>query len=115
MFFRIDGLCPSSSALQPSRSYSLAFISVNVMRWIDYTWVLNLFDSYNSTISKDYALTVLNASLITVGYTRSSRSVTVFTSRCFVAASNCGRSPFPGFSYCHRPQLPASHSTAHSN
>jgi hypothetical protein len=36
------------------------------------------------TASKDYALTVLHSSQITIGLTRSSQSVTVFTSRCLV-------------------------------
>jgi hypothetical protein len=40
------------------------------------------------TTSKDYALTVLHTSQITTGCTRSSQSVTVFSSCCLVAASN---------------------------
>jgi hypothetical protein len=39
------------------------------------------------TTSKDYALTVLHTSQITIGHTRFSQSVTVFTSCCSVAAS----------------------------
>jgi hypothetical protein len=39
------------------------------------------------TTSKDYVLTVLHASQITIGHTRSSQFVTIFTIRCLVAAS----------------------------
>jgi hypothetical protein len=61
------------------------------------------------TASKDYALTVLHTSQITMGHTRSSPSVTIFTSHCLVVASNCGRSPSSGFPNCPRPHLPASY------
>jgi hypothetical protein len=43
------------------------------------------------TASKDYALTVLHTSQTTIGHTWSSHSVTVFISRCLIAASNDGR------------------------
>jgi hypothetical protein len=62
------------------------------------------------TTSKDYAVTVLHSSEITVGRNRSFHSVTVFTSRCLVAGSNGGHSSFFGFPNCPRPQLPASNS-----
>jgi hypothetical protein len=62
------------------------------------------------TTSKDYALTVLHTSQITIGHTRSSQSVRVFTIRCLLAASKGGRSLYSGFPNCSRPQLPASHS-----
>jgi hypothetical protein len=39
------------------------------------------------TTSKDFAFTVLHTTQITVGHTRSSQSVTLFTSCSFVAAS----------------------------
>jgi hypothetical protein len=39
------------------------------------------------TTSKDSAITVLHTSPVTIGHTRSSQPVTVFTSRCLVAAS----------------------------
>jgi hypothetical protein len=42
------------------------------------------------TTSKDYALTVLHTSQINIEHTRSSQSVTEFTSRCSVVASNGG-------------------------
>jgi hypothetical protein len=38
------------------------------------------------TTSKDYAVTILHTSQITIGHTRSSHSATVFTSHCLVAA-----------------------------
>jgi hypothetical protein len=47
---------------------------------------------------------------ITIGHTRSSQSVTVFTNLCLVAASNGGCSPYSGLPNCSRPQLSASHS-----
>jgi hypothetical protein len=59
--------------------------------------------------SKDYAITFLHASQITVEHTRSSQSVTLFTSRCLVAASNGGPSPSSGFPKCPQPHLSASH------
>jgi hypothetical protein len=62
------------------------------------------------TTSKDYALTILHTSQITIGHTRSSQSVTVFTSHCLVIASNSGCFPSSGFPNCPQPQLPASHS-----
>jgi hypothetical protein len=43
--------------------------------------------------STGYAVTVLHTSEITIGHTRSSLSVTVFTNRCLVAASNGELSP----------------------
>jgi hypothetical protein len=61
--------------------------------------------------SKDYALTVLRTSQVTVGHTKSSQSVTVFTSRCLVVASNVGLSPSSGFPNYPRPQLLASHNS----
>jgi hypothetical protein len=64
------------------------------------------------TTSKDYALTVLHASQITIGHSSSSQSVTIFPSRCLVAASNSGRYASSRFPNCPRPQLPASHSNS---
>jgi hypothetical protein len=64
------------------------------------------------TASKDYALTVLHTSKITLRHNRSSQSVTVFTSLCFVVAFNGGRSPSSGFLNCPWLQLPASHSNS---
>jgi hypothetical protein len=58
------------------------------------------------TTSKDYALTVLRTSQTTIGQTKT--SVTAFTSRCVVTASNGGRFLSSGFPNCPRPQLPAS-------
>jgi hypothetical protein len=62
------------------------------------------------TTSKDYGLTVLHTSQSTIRHTRSSQSVTVFTSRCSVTASNGGHIPSSQFPNCPRPQLPASNS-----
>jgi hypothetical protein len=45
------------------------------------------------TASKDYAVTVLHTSQITIGHFRSSQSVAVFTSRWLVSASKSGHSP----------------------
>jgi hypothetical protein len=64
------------------------------------------------TASKDYALTVLHTSQITIGHTRSSQSITVFTSCFFVAAFSGGGSPFSGFPNYPWPQLPASNSNS---
>jgi hypothetical protein len=65
-----------------------------------------------ATTGKDYVLTVIHTSQITIGPTSSSQSVTVFTSRCSVVASNGGLSASSGFPNCPRPQLPASHSNS---
>jgi hypothetical protein len=46
------------------------------------------------TTSEDYALTVLHSSQIPIRPNRSPQSVTVFTSRCLVAAFNGGRSGY---------------------
>jgi hypothetical protein len=62
------------------------------------------------TTNKDYIVTVLHTSQITIGHVRSSQSVTVFTSHCLVAASNSRCSSSSGFPNCPWPQLPASHS-----
>jgi hypothetical protein len=62
------------------------------------------------TTSKDYVLTVLHTSQITIGNTRYSQSVTVFISRYLVAAFDGGRSPSSGLSNYPRPQVPASNS-----
>jgi hypothetical protein len=59
--------------------------------------------------SKDYAVTVLHTSQITIGHTRSSQSVTVFISRFLVAASNEERSASSRFPNCSCPQTPTSH------
>jgi hypothetical protein len=64
------------------------------------------------TTSKDYAPTVLQTSHITIGHTRSSQSVRIFTSRCLIAGSNVGCSPSSGFRNYPRTQLPASHSNS---
>jgi hypothetical protein len=47
---------------------------------------------------------------MSIGHTKSSQSVTVFTSRSLVAAFNGGRSRFAGFLNYHRLQLSAFHS-----
>jgi hypothetical protein len=60
------------------------------------------------TTSKDYAVTLLHISQITVGHAGSSQSVEVFTGRCLVVASNGGISPSYVFLNCPWPQLPAS-------
>jgi hypothetical protein len=49
-------------------------------------------------------------SQITIGQTRSSESVRIFTNRCLVATSIGRRFPYSGFPNCLRPQLPASQS-----
>jgi hypothetical protein len=51
-------------------------------------------------------------SQITIGYTRSSQSVTFFPSRYLVAVQNGRRPAFSGFLKYPRPQLPASHSNS---
>jgi hypothetical protein len=42
-------------------------------------------------------LAILHTSQITIGHSKPTQSVTVFTSRCLVAASNGGRSPSSRF------------------
>jgi hypothetical protein len=61
------------------------------------------------TSSKYYAITVLHTSQNTVRHSRSHHLVTVFTSRCLVAAFNNGRSPSSEIRNSPPPQLPASH------
>jgi hypothetical protein len=63
------------------------------------------------TTSKNYTLTVLHTSQITIGHTRSSHSL-ILTSRYLVAASNDGRSPSSRFPNGPRPQLPVSKSNS---
>jgi hypothetical protein len=53
--------------------------------------------------SKDYALTVLHTSQVSIKHIRSSPPVTLFISRCFVTAFNGGPSLSSGFSNCPRP------------
>jgi hypothetical protein len=64
------------------------------------------------TTSNDYAVTVVHISQIILEHSRSPQSVTVFTSRCLVAAFNGVLSPSSGFPNCSRPQLPGSHSNS---
>jgi hypothetical protein len=61
------------------------------------------------TTSKEHAVTCLHTSQITIGHTRSSQSVTVFTSRGLVAASSDRYSPSCGF-----PKLSLSSATSFS-
>jgi hypothetical protein len=72
--------------------------------WSDYRRDLNgwpdLLDSYT---------TRYYTSQITIGHTRPPRSVTVFISRCLVAAFKGGLSSSSAFSNCSRTQLPDSH------
>jgi hypothetical protein len=76
-------------------------------------WVIGFIEPLQLiTISKDHALTALHTSQITTGHTRSSQSVTVFTSRCLVAVSNSGRSPSSRFPNCPWSQVPASQSNS---
>jgi hypothetical protein len=79
----------SSTSLNVYISYILITASI-------YKYIGTLF----VTASKDYALTVLHTSQITIGHTRSSQSVTFLTNRCLVAASNGGRSPSSVFPNC---------------
>jgi hypothetical protein len=64
------------------------------------------------TRSKDYVVTVLHTSQITIGHIRSSQSVTVFTSRCLVQASNGESSPSSLFPTISMSQLPVSNSNS---
>jgi hypothetical protein len=61
------------------------------------------------TTSKDYAVTTAHTSQVIIKHPRSSPSITLFPSRCLVAAFNGGRSPSSGFSNCPSPQLSAPH------
>jgi hypothetical protein len=71
---------------------------------IDVFWIsvvfIELLQHVNT--SKDYALTDLHTSQITIGHTRSSQSVTDFTNCCLVAAFNSGHSSSYGFPNCPR-------------
>jgi hypothetical protein len=84
--------------------------SVTILVTIDGVWICDRI--YWTLTSKDYAVTVLHISQVTISHTRSSQPVTVFTSRCFVVASNGRYSPSSGFPNGHRPQLPASNSNS---
>jgi hypothetical protein len=66
----------------------------------------------NVTTSEDYALTVLHTSQITVGHTRSSQFITVFTNCCLVTAFNGGCYPSSGFPNYPWPQIAASNSNS---
>jgi hypothetical protein len=67
-----------------------------------------------------WTLTTLNYKLLslfthftnTIWHTRSSQSLTVFTSCCLVGVSNGGHSPSSGFPNYLRPQLPAHNSNS---
>jgi hypothetical protein len=59
-----------------------------------------------ATTSKDYALTVVHISQITMGLTKSSQSVPVVTGWWLVVASNGGSSRSSGSLNCPPPQLP---------
>jgi hypothetical protein len=71
-----------------------------------------LYAAELGTRSKHYAVILLHYSQVTIGHTMSSQSVTVFSSRCLVAASNGGHPPSSGFPNCPRPQLASSHSNS---
>jgi hypothetical protein len=64
------------------------------------------------TTSKDYALTVLHTSQITIGHTRSPQSVTVYISHRLVAAFSGEHSPSSGFLNYPQPQVPVSNSNS---
>jgi hypothetical protein len=81
------------------------------LRWTDHASM----EPYQVLSSKDYALAVLHTSQITIGHTRYSQFVRVFTNRCLVAASNVGPSPFSGFSNCPRPQSNSSQRLNHTS
>jgi hypothetical protein len=57
---------------------------------------------------KYYTLAVLNTSKITIGHTRSSQSIRVFTSCYLLAAFSGGHSLLSRFLNCSRPQLSVS-------
>jgi hypothetical protein len=77
---------------------------------IDEVWIVNrIYLTVKQLLSTNNydSLTELHTPKITVttAHIKSSQ----FTSRCFVAASNCGRYPSSGFPNCLRLQLTASH------
>jgi hypothetical protein len=57
-------------------------------------------------------LSLIHTSQITTKHTRSSQSVTVFTSRFLITASNCGLSLVSGFRNYPRLQIPVSQSNS---
>jgi hypothetical protein len=67
-------------------------------------------NSYNLWLQVRIMLTVLHTSQFSIEHSRSTQSVTVFTSHCLVAASNGWWFLFSGFVNCPHPQLPACHS-----
>jgi hypothetical protein len=74
--------------------------------------LLDLLDSYRSVTTSNYnRFTNSHTLQFTTEHTRSSQLVTVFSSRCLVAAYNKGCSPSSGFPNYPRPQLPASNSS----
>jgi hypothetical protein len=83
---RIKPLCISGAKME------VILLRDRVVR--DGVWIGNRIIEHLQLVStsEDYALTGLHTSQITIGHTRSSQSVTFFTSRCLVVTSNGGRS-----------------------
>jgi hypothetical protein len=67
------------------------------------------------TTSNIHDLTVFRPSQVTVSYAQSSQSVTVFTSRCLLKASNGGLYLFYGFPKYPRSQLQSSNCNSSHN
>jgi hypothetical protein len=65
---------------------------------IDVIWIGKIVST-----SKDYAVTVLHTSQITIGHSRPSQSVRVITNHCLVAASNSRCYTSSGFPIWPRP------------
>jgi hypothetical protein len=82
--------------------YSIINI-VTILVAIDGVWIDEHLQ--HVTTSKEYALTILHTSQITVGHIRSSQSVTDFARRCLVAVYNGGLSSSAEFPNCSRSQL----------
>jgi hypothetical protein len=103
-----------SPVIQSSRSVNPILLLRQLSHvWviIDTVWIGNwIYWTLTTCNYKDYALTVLHTSQITIGHTKSSQPVTVFTSHCLVATSNSGHSSSSGLPNCPRSQLPASQS-----
>jgi hypothetical protein len=82
------------------------------MEWLEtgFWLVIEFIEHLQIITTNNYdSLIELHTPKINHGNCSTHKVLSVFTSRCLLAAFNGGRSPFSGFQNCPRPQLPASH------